>query len=871
MNDILMHYGTPRHSGRYPWGSGENPYQRNKLFLDYVNKLKKDGFTEVDIAKHLGITTTELRAKKSLAKSNNKLEDISRVTDLHNKGYSLNEISRRSGLAKSTVEGLLKPIAEERAKMSLNIANALKEELKNKEYLDVGVGVESHLGVSRTKLSNALSILKEEGYNVHEIYVDQLGTGKKTTILTLTKPGVTQGEVFKNKDKIGMINGHYSEDGGRTLLNIEPPKSISSKRLLINYAETGGATKDGVIELRRGVDDISLGNSKYAQVRIAVDGTHYLKGMALYSDDLPKGIDIRFNTNKSSKNSLQETLKPIKDDPDNPFGATIRQRHYIDKNGKKQLSALNIVNEEGDWNKWSKTISSQVLSKQSPELAKKQLGISLKQRKEEYKDIMSLTNPVIRKKLLKEFSDECDSAAVHLKAAALPRQSNKVILPFNSLKENEVYAPSYRNGEKVALIRHPHGGIFEIPELRVNNKNKEANKTIKNAIDAIGINHKVAERLSGADFDGDSVLVIPNNRKEIKTSKPIKGLIDFDPKENYKLPKEAPVLKEKARNKLMGQVSNLITDMTIKGANTDELSRAVKHSMVVIDASKHHLNYKQSAIDNGIVSLKEKYQGGPRKGASTLISRSSSEERVGRRKEYINKETGEREYKYTGESYSINGKKGLKTISSTKMFETKDARKLSSGTKIENVYADYANSMKSLANEARKEMIRTPRLKYSPSAKKVYSSEVDSLNSKLNVAMKSKPYERQAQLFGNEIVRSKKQANPNLEASEIKKIKGQALAEARSRVGEKKVRIDISSKEWEAIQAGAISNNKLELILANSDSDKIKKLATPKKSNEVSQSIKSRVNAMLDNGYTMSEVADTLGLSTSTITKINKE
>ena len=34
MKDILMHYGTPRHSGRYPWGSGENPYQRNGDFYE---------------------------------------------------------------------------------------------------------------------------------------------------------------------------------------------------------------------------------------------------------------------------------------------------------------------------------------------------------------------------------------------------------------------------------------------------------------------------------------------------------------------------------------------------------------------------------------------------------------------------------------------------------------------------------------------------------------------------------------------------------------------------------------------------------------------------------------------------------------------
>ena len=29
-NDELMHYGTPRHSGRYPWGSGDRPHQHDK-------------------------------------------------------------------------------------------------------------------------------------------------------------------------------------------------------------------------------------------------------------------------------------------------------------------------------------------------------------------------------------------------------------------------------------------------------------------------------------------------------------------------------------------------------------------------------------------------------------------------------------------------------------------------------------------------------------------------------------------------------------------------------------------------------------------------------------------------------------------------
>src|SRR5690606_19993621 len=112
----------------------------------------------------------------------------------------------------------------------------------------------------------------------------------------------------------------------RTLLNIEPPKSIDPKRIEVRYAEDGGADMDGVIQVRRGVDDVSLGGAKYAQVRIAVGDTHYLKGMAMYTDDLPDGVDLRFNTNKSDKGDKLAAMKPLKDDPDNPFGATISQR-----------------------------------------------------------------------------------------------------------------------------------------------------------------------------------------------------------------------------------------------------------------------------------------------------------------------------------------------------------------------------------------------------------------------------------------------------------------------------------------------------------------------------------------------------------------
>ena len=228
----------------------------------------------------------------------------------------------------------------------------------------------------------------------------------------------------------------------------------------------------------------------------------------------------------------------------------------------------------------------------------------------------------MKKTLLKSFADDCDSAAGHLQAAALPRQKYQVILPITSMKDNEVYAPNYKNGETVALIRFPHGGTFEIPILKVNNKQSEAKRTLGNALDAVGINSKVAERLSGADFDGDTVLVIPCNSSSSKvkiTSTPqLKELENFDAKLDYATIKKGdtyyndagqPVKIMKNTQTEMGKISNLITDMTLKGATDSELARAVKHSMVVIDAEKHKLDYKQSEIDNGISALKKKYLG----------------------------------------------------------------------------------------------------------------------------------------------------------------------------------------------------------------------------------------------------------------------
>ena len=888
----LAHYGILRRSGRYPWGSGKSENQHNRHLLNNYSILRKEGMTEAQIAKGWGISVSQLRAERAIAVDQQRQAKRLTAARLKDKGWSNSEIGRRMGINESSVRSLLAAHEKDQTSALRTTANMLKEQVDQKNMIDVSVGTEKMVGVTRNRLDTAVAMLRDEGYELHTIYQPQVTiAGKNTPTKVLAKPGTGLSQVQTNRHEIQLIDDH-SVDYGRSFNKPQPPISINSRRVKVVYGPEGGRTADGMIYVRPGVKDLQIGSNRYGQVRILIDGTHYLKGMAVYKEDLPAGVDLVFNTKAHNTGRKKDAMKPIEEkDPSLPFGSIVRQHHEPDG---RVVSAMNMIGtkegsgEEGAWDQWSTNLSSQMLSKQSPKLAQQQLGITHDRRVRELAEINSITNPTVRKELLLKFADSTDSAASHLRAAALPRTATRVLLPVTSMKPNEIYAPGFRDGERVVLIRHPHGGTFEIPELTVNNRNREARKIIgRNARDAIGIHHQVAEHLSGADFDGDTVLVIPNNKQSVKWTPALEELKGFDP-QVYKIPKGSsiPPISPRTKQLEMGKVSNLITDMTLRGANNAELSRAIRHSMVVIDSEKHQLDWRQSEKDHGIKALKDEYQDGG--GASTLISRAGAKafipQRVPRPQSQggpIDPATGRKVFVPTGRTRvdyktvtdPVTGRKTKVQVGKPKevleehrrLSITDDAHQLSSGLEMERIYADHANRLKAMANGARKEALPLKGNKASPSAKKVYAKEVQSLNSKLDAAERNAPYERAAQRFASLQVSQIRQANPNMSKEDAKKVKQQAINEARIRTGAARHKINITQSEWDAIQAGAISTHKLERILYNSDLDTVKALALPKQTRKLTSAKLARAQAMLDSGYTQQEVADHLGIGLTTL------
>ena len=858
MEEIIEHYGTPRHSGRYPYGSGDDAFRRGREgredILATIDHFRSKGMNDTDIAKELGMTTTVMRSKIAQANQSRKEDMIETAKSMTEDGKSVAEIAERLHISNNSVRNYLATDLESdkvKAKQINNIKDVVKENLEKTGYLDVGPGIAQQLGISQDKLRKTVEALKEEGYYAHDVYVQRLtDPSKYTTIHVLSKESDID-VVKQHKADITTIEGR-TEDGGLTVKKFKAPESLDMSKVGIKYGDEGGEDRDGLIQIRPGAEGLSLGNARYAQVRIKLGDNLYAKGMAVVDPDakFPKGKDIIFNTNKSRIDPLtgkqtrdDKVFKKIKDDSGDPmkmFGTTI-----TDQKGK-----LNIASQEGDWNTWHSTLSSQFLSKQPVSLVRDRLAATEASLRKQFDDAMSIDNPVLRKSLLDGIISDADAKQVHLKAQGLPKSKSHVLLPFPEINPGQVYAPNYNNGDKVVLVRYPHGGTFELPELTVNNNLARPKKVIPNANDAIGIHPSVAHKLSGADFDGDTVMVIPNNSRKVKTSESLKGLKNFDPN-MYEV--DHATITPRAKQTQMGLVSNLITDMTIKGATTEELTRAVKHSMVVIDSEKHHLDYKRSAKDNGISALKKKYQtkvndnGKTTIGASTIVSRSKQKVAT-KTKDYIDPKTGKNKTQVIEETPYIN--------------LIKDARKLSSGTKVENEYADYANRLKVISNEATKASMTTPSFKRNPLAAKQYAPQVESLRAKVQKAAANAPRERQAQALAEQLYRERN--TDELSNDARKKLRNQSLAEARQTANAHREVVKVTPEEWRAIDNEAVSANLLKDIIRYGEIDKLTELAKPRTPKMTTARV-SRAKALLANGYTYADVAKSLGVSVSTL------
>lgn len=939
------HVGMTPHSGRYEWGSGNKPYQRAYDFMARDGYLKSqkgpDGkplFTQKQIAAQFGMTTTEYRKMITLQRAEMANYENEQIFKWREKGMSFNAIAQRLNMAPRTVEERYKSKSGERMTKTLQNAKALKDRLEEVPYIQVGAGSEFFMNnCTETSLKGALKSLEQEGYTIENIQLPH-GKGKNTTVKVLAKPGVGLDDIYKNIDKIALPTSIQMKPDGSF---VKTPEfvSVDPNRIQVVYAEDGGTQKDGLIEVRRNVPELSLGKNNYVQGRILVDGDHYLKGMIAYADDLPPGVDIRFNTNKTKDHPMidredekMSVLKKVKDDKENPFGANLKldkklqrfSKYYIDpETGEEKQSAINVVKEEGDVDDWNKTLPSQFLSKQPPKLAEAQLKTTRDIWQSKIDEINGYNNDVIKQKLLLDAAGAIETDSVHLAAAALPRQKTKFILPLDNVADNEVYCPGFHDGEEVALIRFPHASITEIPICKVNNENKKAKQQYGDAMDAVGISHAAAERLSGADFDGDTVLVIPMDKVRITNKEPFKGMKGFET--SMYEDRNFPPMSDHDKGLQMGIVSNLLTDMTIQKATDDELERALKHSMVVIDAQKHNLNWKRSEEDFAIQALREKYQVG---GASTFLSRSTGEEHIPERKlvsvgkmspeqreqwkegfdiyrntgretakphPLVSDMTPEEKAKWKRAKKDKDKKAQQEVIQSMredgrlkwKREEATDEVKrgavhdpeelVSTGnfettTQIERVYGKHAKELKEMARQVRKTARALEMPKADPAAKKEYAEEVKSIENKLNIAKRNQPLERQALAIMNSKFNAWKDDHPYEDYEHQQRKRAQLMEQARAVVGAKKLVIGsdenpLTPREWEAIQNRAISPTKVKDILANADMRVIKKYALPKDDVGLSGPELARAKMYLNKGYTRMEVAEMLDISQSTLVK----
>ena len=246
--EAIAHYGVKRRSGRYPWGSGENPYQHSADFLARVESLASEGKAEKDIAKELGMTTTDLRMQVRVAKHERRALEADRARSLREDGLSLQEIANKMGYTNdSSIRSLLNENTAENKNRANVTAETIAKELETKNMIDVGAGVEKELGVTDSTLKEALFILETKGYQVYGIGLQQTTNPKQQTITTIVaKDGFDQKYAYNHTEEIASLRDYHSKDGGLSFKKTQYPASVDSKRVMIQYGDQGGSASPRV-------------------------------------------------------------------------------------------------------------------------------------------------------------------------------------------------------------------------------------------------------------------------------------------------------------------------------------------------------------------------------------------------------------------------------------------------------------------------------------------------------------------------------------------------------------------------------------------------------------------------------------------------
>ena len=81
----------------------------------------------------------------------------------------------------------------------------------------------------------------------------------------------------------------------------------------------------------------------------------------------------------------------------------------------------------------------------------------------------------------------------------------------------------------------------------------------------------------------------------------------------------------------------------------------------------------------------------------------------------------------------------------------------------------------------------------------------------------------------------------------------------------------LTPKEWRAIQEGAVSQAMLNKVLEMADETNVRELATPRSTPKISSSMISRAKVMSSRGKTAAEIAEALGISTTSVHRALEE